>query len=909
MDLIGRHDEVALLEEFLTPDRAETEPRALILRGEPGAGKTALLNHAYSIALGPRFRMNAQEALQNVALAAASEMLRDLDEVDGDENIVSRIVEGLGDDSWLTPVQIFESVRRRLMHVQASVFVDDLQWLDDMSRGLVHFLIDAARSYEEDLRVIAAARPGSAVSGFIHALKRADTDYTVVEVGPLDEGDGINLIRGVTSGMEPTVARSIWERSRGIPYWMITLAVNPEAEAPGSLVEARLRGASEDAVRALTSLAVLGRPIDSIELASIENWANDRARGALDELENRGLVRRAGSQVQIAHDLIRAAVVRDLSDSTRIEAHRRVVGWLERLDNPSLESQLETIEHRIAARLSTTALALELARSENRFLVGEDGLAILARVADEGEGDEAAELLIAVATLASDIGLAEASLDRWSVVSHRGQDPNTRAWAAVNAASAAMDLDRNAEARQWVELARQDQPTDPTVIVASLAAAARLSMFHEHKTEEGRRLAEESVALADSVFGSDSAADQSERIRSVKLQALQELHDAYMMSKSHELAASVAEKMVQVAPNARDRLSALTSVGMTMRHLGRIKEAASVLKTVWTESNRAALLSIAARAAPWYAGVLIELGNFDSAREVTSEGRHLAHRLGLTRYERLSTRQQHNLSLLTENWRIGIDRLRADVRVEEDPHWRLELHQLAGAYLSRINPDKSTGALTEIDAAYEDALFADCKRCMSDVLVEGVLIAARSRDLDRVEKWQERYRQADTESDPHLQANLDHAQALLSDELADLKLAIEGYEALGRSISAMWARLDLARASAEQGKSSEAAETYRTLAEDSAAIGAVTIQEVAEKGLRQLGVRTWRRGEPGDRSSLTEREREVAALVASGSSNPEIAEALFLSRKTVERHVSNILAKTGCRNRIELARVWDESRQ
>src|SRR5438552_732135 len=48
--------------------------------------------------------------------------------------------------------------------------------------------------------------------------------------------------------------------------------------------------------------------------------------------------------------------------------------------------------------------------------------------------------------------------------------------------------------------------------------------------------------------------------------------------------------------------------------------------------------------------------------------------------------------------------------------------------------------------------------------------------------------------------------------------------------------------------------------------------------------------------------RHVAALIASGHSNPEIASRLFLSRKTVERHVSNILARTGARNRTDLAR-------
>jgi DNA-binding NarL/FixJ family response regulator len=52
---------------------------------------------------------------------------------------------------------------------------------------------------------------------------------------------------------------------------------------------------------------------------------------------------------------------------------------------------------------------------------------------------------------------------------------------------------------------------------------------------------------------------------------------------------------------------------------------------------------------------------------------------------------------------------------------------------------------------------------------------------------------------------------------------------------------------------------------------------------------------------MTEREREVAMLIVSGASNPEIARLLFLSRKTVERHVSNVLGKVGARNRTELA--------
>jgi DNA-binding NarL/FixJ family response regulator len=54
-------------------------------------------------------------------------------------------------------------------------------------------------------------------------------------------------------------------------------------------------------------------------------------------------------------------------------------------------------------------------------------------------------------------------------------------------------------------------------------------------------------------------------------------------------------------------------------------------------------------------------------------------------------------------------------------------------------------------------------------------------------------------------------------------------------------------------------------------------------------------------AGLTDREREVLELLTAGATNPEIADRLFLSRKTVERHVSNVLAKLGARNRAELA--------
>jgi DNA-binding NarL/FixJ family response regulator len=53
--------------------------------------------------------------------------------------------------------------------------------------------------------------------------------------------------------------------------------------------------------------------------------------------------------------------------------------------------------------------------------------------------------------------------------------------------------------------------------------------------------------------------------------------------------------------------------------------------------------------------------------------------------------------------------------------------------------------------------------------------------------------------------------------------------------------------------------------------------------------------------SLTEREREVAALIAQGATNRAIAEALIISERTVERHVANIFAKLDLGSRTQIA--------
>jgi len=112
------------------------------------------------------------------------------------------------------------------------------------------------------------------------------------------------------------------------------------------------------------------------------------------------------------------------------------------------------------------------------------------------------------------------------------------------------------------------------------------------------------------------------------------------------------------------------------------------------------------------------------------------------------------------------------------------------------------------------------------------------------------------------------------------------------------ARLELARALTERSPEVAVAEARSALL-DFERLEAARHADAAAALLRSLGapVRTGPKGI----GALTRREAEVLRLVGAGLSNPEIADRLYITRKTVESHVGNLLSKLGLRNRAEAA--------
>jgi DNA-binding CsgD family transcriptional regulator len=155
----------------------------------------------------------------------------------------------------------------------------------------------------------------------------------------------------------------------------------------------------------------------------------------------------------------------------------------------------------------------------------------------------------------------------------------------------------------------------------------------------------------------------------------------------------------------------------------------------------------------------------------------------------------------------------------------------------------------------------------------------------------------------HIRATALLCQGVATGEADPLLDAGQAFTDIGRPLAAGWAYEEAAALFAESADTAAARLALDSAVRSYQAVGADWDRTRAEARLRAAGIRRRQvRTRPKTGwDALTDTERRIAAMVAEGRSNPDIAAELFLSRRTVRNHVSHILAKLELGSRVELA--------
>lgn len=419
---VGRRDELAAL-MTLAGRLAEGHSIAGVIVGDPGSGKTRLLNE---------FRQRVTEAelpavagfetARGMPLAAAADLLRSLTTARAEgARLRTLLYEESPRGTGPELLRIFESAHRCLSELdRVLLIVDDLQWVDGPTVALCHYLVRAASLTDRPIGLIAAARPSPAADSFADALRQvfvATDDYAYLSLGALSRAEGIELVQGVLHDVGDEQATHIWQRARGSPFWLELLARTESHDYVDRVITGRLRGIRPDAGSLMTLLAVAARPVAVEEAAFELEWPTDRVDSAANELLGRGVIVRSVNTLVVTHDLVRSAVKQEVPAASARAMHARIVRYLEqqRSDDPRVLT--ETLAHRRAGGLALGGLALALARSPRRRLLGLDVLRQLETIADEADPDDGgATLNTAVASLAAELQQHEAALRRFASV-------------------------------------------------------------------------------------------------------------------------------------------------------------------------------------------------------------------------------------------------------------------------------------------------------------------------------------------------------------------------------------------------------------------------------------------------------------------------------------------------------------
>ncbi|MEX0625299.1 MAG: AAA family ATPase [Chloroflexota bacterium] len=914
---VGRSQELRALARVVATSAG---PAAVLVTGVPGSGKSRLLAEACRLAPRvPSFAVVGFESEQHVPLSSAAGLVRALAAIPRHGEALDALVFGsLRDRSTkgahpaagtFEPLRIFEAARRTFCTIEpALIVIDDLQWIDELSLSLCHYLVRAASESKQRLSVLSATRPGGRGEELFDTLPVASVHR--IDLGPLDQKNGTALAQALDPGLDTEAAVALWRRAQGIPFWLEALVLYAQAgDGLQQVLTRRLRGAGRDTAMLLGTLALSGRPISAALAAELLDRQPARVETALNTLVERGLAEMHQGGAQPAHDLIRVTAVAQLPEEVRLRTHRRLAARFERDAGGDLQLLRLALEHRRAAGLSVLALAKTLASSPQRRLLGTDGVEELGALADEADplAPETVALQADVAALAHELGEHEQALERWSLVAERAHAPATRASAALEASRAAYALGRADEARELLSRSRELLADDPVLSLEHTIHEAAICLWLEQRGPEGRALAREAASVARRLAndGARQGPDHPELQRAL-LDALRLEYEAAMQQGDPEALLRAAEQREAAARGVglEEVLEATLALGVALRQNGRVRQAVARFRRVWAETHRAVLPRLAVDAGFWLGRTLALIGELEKAEGVVRQTSELAQRVGdVPRARHRVARVVSSVWLERGYVAEGLALLEREIAEEANEHQRIVLLGDRAVWAARLHGEVAADIVrTQLEAAETCAASVGCPRCTGELLLLAAEALSRIGDDHAARVALERRDGLGFPLDDLDRLARLHAGALAApgpeERVAALEAALTAAKPSPYRLAVLWIRLDLGRALAAIGDERAVVELEHAAvaARDR---GAATIRDLADQSLRALGVRTWRRGAAG--APLTAREGEVARLVAAGATNREVASTLFLSPKTVERHLVNLFRKLEVRNRTELA--------
>jgi DNA-binding CsgD family transcriptional regulator len=923
--LVGRDSELAMLARVMRQASAG-QGGSVLIEGEPGIGKSALVRAALAEAVGfgcDVFWGAGDELGQALPLLPLIEGLRVREpSANPRRNTILGLLRGeiaadRGTDvSAALAEQLLALITEQCAVRPTILVLDDLQWADQATITLWGRLARSVR--QVPLLLVGMLRPVPQREDVL-ALLRAASDSVRIPLGALGEAAVADLVAALVGGEPDDNLLRLADGAAGNPLYVTELVAALErsssvtvtgtgtaeltsASAPSSLSAAiadRLGFVSGPVRDTLRAAALLGVGFAVRDLATVLGRGVTDLLAAVDEARAAGVLAESGDSLEFRHPLIRTALYDDMPGPVRAAWHRDAGRALAEAGAPA---------DRVARQLLR-------ATSGSDEPMDQWMLSWLARTAEPlvGQAPQVAAELLRQAVASAPVG----SPEHGSLVS-RLADALYRVGDAAGAEQVASQA-----------LAHAVEP-DLVVDLHWTLAQCRMRMG---------RFAESLVTLDEALASPGISARHRARLLVLAARTHDNLGEA-------EKAGHVADAALTVAAEAGDNwamgwaLHVLTVVTAGLRQMAdslplfdralAVTQADPALTDLWLllQINKAVTLG--------------DLDRHEEAFAAAQQARRLADRVGMV----IRLVQAHSalgqLLFHTGRWaeamtevqalpddlkepiavccdlgvaavicfhRGEIDMARRHLAAADPQAKRIGNLVIGPLALARSLESEQAGALPEALAVLTSG-FADLTGELDeieDLLPDAVRLAARAGDPDMARALAEHAAALATGSDiPHRLANALYCHGLLDHDAPALLTAAERYGEASRPLlraKALDAAAEEFLASGERGQAraafTRAVELYVALG---AAADVARLQATfREHGIRR-GPRAKHRQAHSGWDSLTPTEAKIAAFVQEGLSNPEIAARLLLSRRTVATHVSHILKKLEVHSRIDIAR-------